>query len=282
MLEYFPENVSSIGIEHDALFAIIYYLCVGIFFLVNITLVYFLIKYRRRRGRKAYYFHGNNLVEFTWTLLPTLLFAGLGFYSDDLWTRMKYQDAVPVADVEVEVLGQQYLWHYRYPGPDGVFGRSIPSLRSSDNVFAIDPEDPAGKDDLTMSNVFYLPINKTIVVHLSSVDVLHSFFLPNFRIKQDAVPGLKIDVWFDCFKAGDYELACAELCGSGHYSMRGELRMLSEEAYNEWLQGKYNAILAGMEQADEPAGDDAMMSADEDMSDGTEVVEEPAQEAQGH
>ncbi len=280
MLEYFPENVSSIGIEHDKLFAIIYYICVATFCLVNITLAYFLIKYRRKRGVKAYYFHGNNIVEFTWTLLPTLLFLSIGFYSDDLWTRMKYQDAVPVADVEVECLGQQYLWHYRYPGPDGVFGAVIPSIRTSENIFAIDPDDPAGKDDLVLSNVFYLPINKTLVVKLSSVDVLHSFFLPNFRIKQDAVPGLNVDVWFDCFKAGNYELACAELCGSGHYSMRGELRMLSEEDYNEWLQGKYDAILASLnpEEAaadDAPPGDEAETASEDEL-----VADEAAEETE--
>ncbi len=247
MLDYFPENVSSVGIEHDELFALIYYICVGIFVLVNVVLLVFLIKYRRKKGVRAYHFHGDNLVEFVWTLLPTVLFAGLGFYSDDLWTRMKYQDKVPQADVEIDVMGQQFLWHIRYPGPDGVFGDKIPAEMSSSNPFGIDPKDPNGKDDLVVQNTFNLPINKMIVVHLSSVDVLHSFFLPNFRIKNDAVPGLWIDVWFDCFKAGKYELACAELCGSGHYAMRGVVNMQSEEDYNTWLQGKYDAVTASLQ-----------------------------------
>lgn len=261
MLDYFPENVSNVGLEHDSLFALIYWICVGIFFLVNIVLVYFLFKYRRKKGVKAYYFHGNNLVEFTWTLLPTLLFAGLGFYSDDLWTRMKYQDRVPQADVEIDVLGQQFLWHIRYPGPDGVFGRRIAAERSAVNPFGIDPNDPNGRDDLIVQNHFNLPINKMIVVHLSSVDVLHSFFLPNFRIKNDAVPGLWFDVWFDCFKAGKYELACAEICGSGHYAMRGTVTMQSEEEYNAWLNEKYQAKLAELNPPEPepvpPAGDEA-------------------------
>lgn len=249
MLEYLPEVVSTVGIAHDHLFTVVYYITAAIFVLVNVLIVYFVIKYRYREGRKAYHFHGSMPVEFTWTLLPTLLFAGLGFYSDDLWTDMKYQNRTPKADVEIDVLGQTFMWHYRYPGADGVLGKRSAKFMAVDNIFGVDPSDPFGKDDIVMTNRFSLPINKTIVVHLSSVDVLHSFFLPHFRVKQDAVPGMWINVWFDGLKPGMYELACAELCGPGHYNMRGELTMLSAPDYDAWMNEQIKNKLASMQPA---------------------------------
>ncbi len=235
MLDYLPEVVSTVGIAHDHLFVLVYYITAIIFVLVNVLMVYFLIKYRRREGRKAYHFHGSMPVEFTWTLLPTLLFAGLGFYSDDLWADMKYQNRVPKPDIEIDVLGQTFLWHFRYPGADGVLGKKDFKFRTATNLFGMDPSDPYGKDDFITTTHFNLPVNKTVVVHLSSVDVLHSFFLPHFRVKQDAVPGMWINVPFDGLKTGVYELVCAELCGSGHYSMRGVLHMQSQTDFDKWM-----------------------------------------------
>lgn len=270
MLDYLPEVVSTIGIAHDHLFALVYYISVAIFILVNVVLVYFLIKYRRREGQKAYHFHGSMPVEFTWTLLPTLLFAGLGFYSDDLWSKMKYQERTPKPDIEIDVLGQTFMWHFRYPGADGVLGKRSAKFMATDNIFGIDPEDPFGKDDVIMSNRFSLPINKTVVVHLSSVDVLHSFFLPHFRVKQDAVPGMWINVWFDGLKTGEYELACAELCGGGHYNMRGVLTMMSQHDFDAWMDEKNQSKLASLqavtqttEESVEPAADAADSTATE-------------------
>lgn len=270
MLDYFPQNVSTIGAEHDALFGFIYYLTVGIFFLVTILFVVFLWKYRRQDGKRAYHFHGSNMVEFTWTLLPTLLFGALGVYSDDLWRDYKYQSHVPNPDVEIEVLGQQFMWHIHYPGADGILGRrgENDEFRTSTNVFGIDPSDPNGLDDIVVQNVFKLPINKTVVVNLSSVDVLHSFFLPHFRVKQDAVPGLWNKLAFDGDRTGDFELACAELCGTGHSLMRGVLEMMSEEDYNAWMDKKIAAKLASMAPEESPA----------ETGDAMEVIETSAED----
>jgi cytochrome c oxidase subunit II len=238
MLNYFPASVSTYSDAHDDLFRLVYYLSVGIFLLVNAVLLYFVIRYRHRPGATSYHYHGNNIVEFTWTLLPTILFAGLGLYSDEMWKIMKYPSRIPTPDVEVDVVGQAFAWSSRYPGADGILGKRAAKYRSGTNLFGIDPSDPHGKDDIVLTGEFSLPINKNVVVHLSSVDVLHSYFLPNFRIKQDAIPGSWIDVWFNGTKAGVYELACAELCGSGHYSMRGVLNMLPEAEFNKWMNGK--------------------------------------------
>jgi len=235
MLRWFPENVSTFGKELDDLFAFIYYISLGIFFLTYGILIVFMIKYRQKPNVKAYFYHGNNLVELTWTLLPTILFAAIGIYSDGMWEKTKYEKKVPIPDVEVQVMGYQYGWTCRYPGPDGTFGKQDRNQMSTSNRFGIDSADKAGKDDVVKDGVFSFPINRNIVVGLSSSDVLHSYFLPNFRVKQDAVPGQWIKVWFNGTKIGKYELACAELCGSGHYNMRGEVNMLSQTDFEKWL-----------------------------------------------
>jgi len=248
MLTFFPENVSTFGSELDQLFAMIYYASVAIFFITYGILIAFIIMYRHQEGRRAYHYHGNNLMEFTWTLLPTFLFAGIGLWSDDAWTKSKSAYRVPNPDVTIDVLGYQsgFGWQFRYPGPDGVFGKKERNQISSANPFGIDSNDVHGKDDLVIISPggarpveAHLPINKNVLVNLSSNDVLHSFFLPNFRVKQDAVPGQWIKVWFNGTKAGRYEIACAELCGSGHYNMRGLLIMDSQQDYDVWLDQQY-------------------------------------------
>lgn len=238
MLTYFPPGISTYSEAHDDLFALVYWISVGIFMLVQIVLVTFIFKYRHRPGHKSYHYHGNNVVEFTWTLAPTILFAGLGLYSDEMWKVMKYSSRVPTPDVEIDVVGQAFNWHARYPGADGILGKRHARYRTATNLFGIDPTDVRGKDDIVLTGEFNLPINKNVVVHLSSVDVLHSYFLPNFRIKQDAVPGSWIEVWFNGTKTGKYELACAELCGSGHYAMRAVLNMQSDADFAKWMDTK--------------------------------------------
>jgi cytochrome c oxidase subunit 2 len=238
MLTYFPPGISTYSKALDDLFILVYWISVAIFLLVQITLVTFIFKYRTRPGHKSIYYHGNNVVEFIWTLAPTVLFAGLGLYSDEMWKVMKYSSRVPSPDVEIDVVGQAFNWHARYPGADGILGKRHARYRTAQNLFGIDPTDPKGKDDIVLTGEFNLPMNKNIVVHLSSVDVLHSYFLPNFRIKQDAVPGSWIDVWFNGTKAGKYELACAELCGSGHYAMRGVLNLQSDADFAVWMDAK--------------------------------------------
>lgn len=238
MLTYFPPGISTYSKALDNLFILVYWISVAIFLLVQITLVTFIFKYRTRPGHKSIYYHGNNVVEFIWTLAPTVLFAGLGLYSDEMWKVMKYSSRVPSPDVEIDVVGQAFNWHARYPGADGILGKRHARYRTAQNLFGIDPTDPKGKDDIVLTGEFNLPMNKNIVVHISSVDVLHSYFLPNFRIKQDAVPGSWIDVWFNGTKAGKYELACAELCGSGHYAMRGVLNLQSDADFAVWMDAK--------------------------------------------
>jgi cytochrome c oxidase subunit II len=153
-----------------------------------------------------------------------------------VWSE--YFDAVaPVDATHIEVTGQQFLWNVRYPGPDGVFGRTDPKLvDDNSNPLGLDRTDPAGKDDVVGLNDITVPFGRAVHVRLRSKDVIHSFFLPNFRVKQDAVPGMTPEVVFFPTRIGHYELACAELCGLAHYRMRGTFNVVPQKEFEEWLR----------------------------------------------
>src|SRR5262249_17987106 len=137
----------------------------------------------------------------------------------------------------VQVTGEQFAWNFHYPGPDGAFGKTDVKLITSTNTIGLDRTDPAAKDDVVSINALHVPVDRAVKVRIRSKDVIHSFFLPNLRIKQDAVPGMAIEVWFTPNKAGAYEIACAELCGLGHYRMKAFLTIdPSQEEFNKWLQ----------------------------------------------
>lgn len=249
MLIWFPKNISTFGDELDSLFAIIYWVSVAIFFLTFGVMGYFLVKYRYRMDRRGYNYHGNNVVEITWTILPTILFAAIGLYSDDMWERTKYSSKVPAADVEILALGKIYGWKFLYPGADGKFGDNAYTNRdkcrkliSAANPFGVDSTHPNGKDDFIVDNQFKVPVNANIVFRGTSQDVLHSFFLPNARVKQDVVPGTWMNIWCNLKTAGKYELACAELCGGGHYSMRAEYQVLKQSDYDAWVDGEVTKV----------------------------------------
>ena len=184
----------------DRLFYFIYYLTGATFFLVQIALVVFLWMYRARPGGKATYTHGNTVLEIIWTAIPSVLLAGLALAGRSTWLDIKARQ--PATDFVIRVTAKQFNWEIRYPGPDAKFDTD---------------------DDVTMDNDFHVPAHKVVRVQLRSRDVIHSFFVPQFRLKQDAVPGRDIPVWFEATKAGTYEVPCAELCGFGHSGMLGHV-----------------------------------------------------------
>ncbi len=274
MLGFFPENISTFGQELDNLFVIIYWISVAIFFLTFGIMAWFMIAYRNREGQVGYNYHGNNVVEITWTILPTILFFGIGLYSDDIWQTTKYSSKNPKPDVEILCLGKQFGWYFLYPGADGKFGRNAytdegaRALMSASNPFGIDSTDPAGQDDFTTENQFRVPVNANVIIRGSSIDVLHSFFLPHARVKQDVIPGTWMNIWFNLFKTGDFELACAELCGGGHYAMRAEYKVQSQSDYDAWLDQKRTENLAarGLLITEAPTASDTTVTATETES----------------
>lgn len=213
MLRWLPENVSTYGKDIDRLFYLIYYITGVAFLLVAGAMVTFLILYRHREGRPARYTHGNTTLEIIWTIVPAVILVVLSFMSQATWGHIKGH--LPPADVQVQVTAKQFNWEIVYPGPDGKFGTA---------------------DDLQVDNELHVPVSKVVRVHLKSKDVIHSFFLPNLRLKQDAVPGREIQAWFEATKPGRYELPCAELCGFGHSGMRGWLFVHPADEYDKWVK----------------------------------------------
>lgn len=148
----------------------------------------------------------------------------------------EYYGEIPADAVLVELTGQQFAWNVRYPGEDGTLGRTDPGLINLDNPIGMDPADPASADDRFYINQVVVPVGRPVHLQLKARDVIHSFFLPHFRLKQDAVPGMVIDVWFLPTRTGTFEVPCTELCGLGHYRMEAQLRVVSEEEFATFMQ----------------------------------------------
>jgi len=195
-----------------------------VFIITNLMLAWFGYAYQDGPGAKAAYWHDSPRLEMTWTLVTAGILAIFLFNALSLWAKVT---APPPADaVLIEVTGQQFAWNVRYPGKDGVLGKTDHLQASQDNPIGLVKDDPASKDDLLLLNQIYLPKDKPVRVQVRSMDVIHSFFLPNFRVKQDAMPGMTIDIWFTPTEVGDFEIACAEHCGLGHYRMRGAVHVV--------------------------------------------------------
>jgi len=212
---WLPESISTYGQDVDFLFYLIYYITGISCILVTAALVYFVIKYRHKEGRKAIYTHGNTTLEIVWTIVPTVIFLLLGILSQGTWAKVRYH--MPDTKYRVRVMAKQFNWTMFYPGPDGILGT---------------------EDDYKEENLLNVPVDQPIRVVLGSEDVIHSFFLPNARLKQDAVPGRDIEVWFQITKTGEFEIPCAELCGFGHSQMLGHMRVHPQAEFDEWARKK--------------------------------------------
>ncbi len=148
----------------------------------------------------------------------------------------KYYGPPPQNALTIEVTGRQFMWVFRYPGADNTFGKTSPTLVSPDNEIGLDINDPQAKDDIVIAGLMKVPVDRPIQLLIKSMDVIHSFFLPEFRVKQDAVPGMTIRVWFVPKKTGTYEIVCNQICGNSHYRMRAVLEVLKPEAFQQWLE----------------------------------------------
>jgi cytochrome c oxidase subunit 2 len=216
MLNPIPKAVSTYARDIDTVFYVIYYITGLVFILVTVLLVWFLIKYRYQPGRRATYTHGSTALELVWTIIPAMVFITLFLVSQSTWARVKI--FAPPGDVEVRVTAKQFEWEFLYPGPDRKFETD---------------------DDKTIKGELHVPVNKVVRVYLRGRDVIHSFFIPVVRLKQDAVPGREIVAWFEATETGRYEVPCAELCGPGHSGMKGWLTVHSAADYQKWEQAQW-------------------------------------------
>ncbi len=235
---WFPPLASVAGGAIDHQFAVTLVAMGVVFIVAQMGLGLFVWKYRDRgTPGRAHYSHGSTRLEVVWTTLTAILFLGLALVSSRIWAEERWSPAQTDA-IQVEVTGLQFAWYFRYPGPDGQYGRINPKLIDASlggsYAVGVDTADPAAKDDV-VTGTLVLPVNHQVEVTLRSQDVIHSFFVPDMRFKQDAVPGLKIMLHFTPDKIGDYEIVCAQLCGLGHYKMHAMLRVVSDQDYNTWL-----------------------------------------------
>jgi cytochrome c oxidase subunit 2 len=232
-------SAAAAGIDHQ--FTVTFILMGIVFVLAQCALGLFVWQYRDRgAATRVHYSHGNIKLEVIWTAVTTILFIGLNLVGSPIWAAERFQPAKAGA-VPVEVTGMQFAWYFRYAGTDGKFGRTDPKLQDpsagNESAIGLDTTDPSAKDDV-VTGTMYLPVNREVDLTLRAVDVIHSFFVPSMRFKQDAVPGLAIRMHFTPIQTGEYEIACAELCGLGHYKMHGMLHVVSQEDFDKWLAAR--------------------------------------------
>lgn len=209
-----PEGASTFAPHIDRLFWAVFWITLFFFVLVQGGLILFAFRYRARPGRKAAYVHGNNALEIIWTVIPALILLALTVASQKTWAEIRGPEHAPQNARQIRILAEQFAWNVRYPGADGLFET---------------------EDDITTINQLHLPVGEPVMLTLESKDVIHSFFVPEFRLKQDAVPGMTNRLWFTLTRPGEFDIRCAELCGLGHYRMRGFATVESPEAFAAWL-----------------------------------------------
>lgn len=243
---FLPESASVHGKWIDNMFNTTLVWTGIIFFLTQILLFYFAFRYSKRKGddRKALYYPENGKLEMAWTIVPAIVLLGLLVLGAKSW--YKITAPAPEDAIILEATGYQFGWVLRYPGKDGKLGKRDYKLIDGTNAIGIDFNDPAAQDDLLVGEI-HLPVNKPVLVKIRSRDVLHSFYLPHFRVKMDAVPGTPTRFWFtpEITTAEmrkklnkpefNYELACAEMCGAGHFGMLKNVIVETEEEFNAWL-----------------------------------------------
>jgi cytochrome c oxidase subunit 2 len=228
---WFPEAISEHAPALDRQF-LITILVVGISFTAaQAALGWAVWKFRDtgKPGDRAVYTHGSNRLEVLWTVITAFVFIALAVMGQSVWASLRLHDAPP-GSYTVEVVAQQFQWNFHYAGADQKFGRTDPSLidDSALNFIGLDPDDAAGRDD-AVTAALAIPVNRPVELRLRSKDVIHNFWVPQLRFKQDLVPGMEIKVHFTANRVGKYELACAELCGQLHFKMKSYMLVLPED-----------------------------------------------------
>ncbi len=265
---WLPVNASANNAGIDQLINLIHVFMAILFVGWGIYLVYVLIRFRARPGHKAFAVHKHfrlpTWIEIGVAIIEVIL---LVFLSSPIWYRVKKDFPAEKDAVLIRIVAEQFSWNIHYPGQDGKFGRVRPELVSSSNPLGLDRDDPDGKDDITTINDLHVPTGKPVIVYLSSKDVIHSFSLPVLRVKQDVIPGMTIPIWFEAAKTGpDFEIACAQLCGLGHYRMRGMLSIDTPEQYAAWMADQEKQLAADNADSETPPTDGNADKANEGSS----------------
>ncbi|MFQ3213687.1 MAG: cytochrome c oxidase subunit 2 [Marivirga sp.] len=241
------------GVEYEYMFWLTMAVTGVVFVLTQVLLFYFAWKYQYKAGTKALFYPDNNKLELAWTFIPAVVLAVLVFTGWRVWTDVTAK--APEDTNNIEIMGYQFAWEVRYPGMDGKLGNHDYRKISPINSFGIDPTDKASLDDFKYREMV-IPKGEPVTFNIRARDVLHSVFAPHFRLKMDAVPGMPTSFTFTATKTTeemreelndpdfDYEIACTEVCGKGHFSMSKTMRVLEPEEYREWYK-QQKSIISG-------------------------------------
>ena len=238
-----PPASSVHGAEIDTLMKVSMTLILVVFFALSPMLFYFAYKYRGRSGNKAYFFAHNNKLEIVWTVVPTIILTALIIYGLRTWDRAMNPDITDA--IVIEVYSKQFDWTARYSGDDNILGEANYKLVEGRNTLGVDINDANASDDIVVREV-HLPVNKPVLLKFRSRDVIHSAFLPHFRVQMNCVPGLSTQFAFTPTKTTqemkeaegedfEYVLLCNKICGSAHFNMQMKFVVESEEDYNKWI-----------------------------------------------
>ncbi len=247
MLSYLglPVQASTHAGDIDQMISLVHWLMLVLFVGWGIFFVYVLIRFRKGANPRASYEGAKGKIskgiEIAIVVIEMVL---LVFYAIPAWAKRVSNFPSENEALVVRVIGEQFAWNIHYHGPDGKFGRTRPELVSPDNPIGLDRTDPDAKDDVTTINQLNLPVDRPILVHLFSKDVIHSFALYEMRVKQDAIPGMSIPVWFIPNRIGEYEIACSQLCGLGHFRMRGFVTIQSAADFTKWFDEQEKQLTA--------------------------------------
>jgi cytochrome c oxidase subunit 2 len=246
-----PPNASEHGYQIDHIIEFSHWFMAALFVGWSGFFIYVLLRFRKGRHPVADH-EGvksgiSTHLEFAVVLIEAVLLLG---FAIPLWAKRVNQFPETKDAILVHAVGQQFNWNFHMPGPDGQFGRRDIALVSTPNPLGLDHNDPAAKDDLSFQGELHVPVDRPVIIELSSKDVIHNFALPNMRMAQDAIPGQIIPLWFKPIKTGSYEVVCGQLCGLGHYSMKGMVVVDNPAEYQAWL--KERAELSGSQSAPAP------------------------------
>ena len=246
-----PPNASEHGYQIDHIIEFSHWFMGALFLGWSAFFTFVLLRFRKGRHPVADH-EGvksgiSTHLEFAVVLIESVLLLG---FAIPLWAKRVNQFPPDKDALVVHAIGQQFNWNFHLPGPDGQFGRRRVDLVTNSNPLGLDSTDPAAKDDIVVLGELHVPVNRPVIVELSSKDVIHNFALVSMRIAQDAIPGQMIPMWFKPIKAGTYEIVCGQLCGLGHYGMKGSLVVDTPTDYQTWL--KERVELSGNQSAPPP------------------------------
>jgi cytochrome c oxidase subunit 2 len=245
MFGLLPLDASAHGQNIDQLIVYVHILMLVLFVGWGAFYIFVLMRFRQSKSPKADYegvkSHASSYLEVTVALIEVVLLIG---FSIPIYSKYVGTKPVDSEALHIRVIGQQFNWNFHYAGADGKFGKTDPKLiDAAFNPMGLDKNDPNAQDDIFTISEMHVPADKPIIVSITSRDVIHSFGVPNLRVKQDAVPGLEIPVWFEAKIPGRYDIACSQLCGDLHYSMIGFVNVDSPEKYQEWIASQTPAVM---------------------------------------